>query len=175
MSPNALQSCLGVDFTRLLPLVQQAHLGHIELRGHVDVARGNGLGGFLAGILGMPATNPVCPMTVQGDHLNDRMIWRRSFDGRCLESQFVLEGNHLIEMMGPLKLKLRPSAVAGRLHYELDATHVGPLRLPRGLGPTLRAWEGEADGLYEFEVDIGLPLIGRLVRYAGRLQLVKGG
>jgi hypothetical protein len=113
-------------------------------------------------------------MTVSGDHLSDRMIWRRSFDGKKLESNFLRDGGYLTEMMGPLKLRLLPRVKLGRLHYELHGTQIGRIALPRFLMPTLVAWEGEAEGLYEFEVDIGLPLVGRLVRYAGKLTLVSG-
>jgi len=172
MSLNALQLCLGKDFTRLLPVVQQAHLGRIELQGHVSVMRGRGLGAVLASILGMPAANPQCFLTVSGDHLQDRMIWRRSFDGKKLESNFLRDGDYLTELMGPLKLRLMPRVKRGRLHYELRGTQIGRIALPGFLMPKLIAWEGEADGFCEFEVDIGLPLIGRLIRYAGRLKLV---
>ncbi|MDY0873513.1 DUF4166 domain-containing protein [Dongia rigui] len=172
MSLNALQLCLGADFAHLLPVVQQAHLGPIELRGHVSVTRGRGLGALLASVLNMPAANPQCFLIVSGDHLSDRMIWRRSFDGKKLESNFLLDGGHLIEMMGRLKLRLKPRVNAGRLHYELRSAYFGRIPLPRCLMPTLVAWEGEAEGFYEFEVEIRLPLIGRLVRYAGKLTLV---
>jgi hypothetical protein len=44
--------------------------------------------------------------------------------------------------------------------------------LPRGLAPDLEAWEGERDGRYDFAVEVRLPLVGRLVRYEGLLDLV---
>ena len=45
------------------------------------------------------------------------------------------------------------------------------MKLPRVLVPSLNAWEGERDGTYEFEVAVGLPLVGRVIRYAGQLHL----
>lgn len=173
MSLNALQLCLGSSFARLPPVVQRAHLGRIELQGHVSVLRGRGLGAVLASFFGMPVENDRCLLKVSGDHLNDRMIWRRSFDGKKMESQFLRDEDHLIEMMGPLKLRLTPRVDQGRLRYELRSTQIGRIVLPNFLAPKLIAWKGEADGFYEFEVEISLPLIGRLVRYAGRLQLVR--
>jgi hypothetical protein len=152
--------------------VQKAHLGRIELRGNVSVARGGWLGGLLAAIAGMPAANPECHMRVLGEHVEDRMIWRRSFGGQKLESNFVRDGDDLIETMGPLKLRLRPHAEQGRLRYDLIGAQIGPIRLPRFVMPQLTAWEGEWDGYYEFEVEIRLPLIGRLVRYGGLLTLI---
>jgi hypothetical protein len=42
---------------------------------------------------------------------------------------------------------------------------------PRVLAPGLEAWEGEHDGRYDFAVEVRLPIIGRLVRYEGLLEL----
>ena len=45
------------------------------------------------------------------------------------------------------------------------------IAVPHGLAPSLEAWEGERDGRYDFVVEVRLPLIGRLVRYEGQLDL----
>ena len=42
--------------------------------------------------------------------------------------------------------------------------------LPRLLHPTVRTFERERDGRYEFEVEAHLPLFGLLVRYSGWLE-----
>lgn len=173
--PNALILCMGGDFGRLPPLVQRAHRGNIRLEGNVTVTRGAGFGGRIAALVGLPDTNPECPLIVNGRHLPDRMIWQRDFAGWKMESRFTRSGHHLIETMGNLELRLRPECAGECLHYRLAAVRWHGLPLPSWVAPTLIAWEGEVDGFYEFEVDIGLPLVGRLVRYAGRLQLVKGG
>ena len=89
-----------------------------------------------------------------------------------MESNFTKSGSELIEEMGPVKLRLRPECAEGRLLYRLLEVRLGRMRLPRWLAPRLSAWEGEADGLYEFEVEIRLPFFGRLIRYAGRLTLI---
>jgi hypothetical protein len=108
---------------------------------------------------------------VVGWHFPDQMVWSRTFDGRTFESTFHLEDVLLIEAMGPLLLILDPAVEGGRLHYRLAATRLGPITLPRVLSPSLNAWEGERDGKYEFEVAVALPLIGRVIRYAGQLDL----
>jgi len=168
---NVLSQCLGDDFQRMPELVQRAHQGRIRLRGTVSVRRGRGLGGMMAAIMRLPAANEHCAMTVTGEHLPDRMIWRRDFAGTRMESNFSKRGDHLVEAMGPLHLFLRPEVAGGCLHYRLVAAQVGPVRLPRWLTPRLTAWERERDGRYEFEVDIKLPLLGRLVRYGGLMTL----
>jgi hypothetical protein len=168
---NALQTCMREDFNALHPLVQQAHRGKIHLTGTVAVARGRGLAGLLAALMKLPATDPACPMTVDGEHHADRMVWCRRFRDQPMVSNFRNAGDHLVESLGPLRLTLRPEAIDGRLHYRLLEVRRGALRLPRFLMPQLIAWEGEENGFYLFEVEIRLPLLGRLVRYAGRLTL----
>lgn len=174
LARNALQLCMGAAFERLPPVIQRAHVGDIRLEGVVTVSRGWGLAGLVAAIMRLPATNPDCAMVVVGRHLPDRMIWQRDFAGRKMESCFVKSGDALIEAMGAAKLRLYPECRDGRLYYRLAEVRVGGMPLPRWFAPTLIAWEGEAGGFYEFEVEIGLPLLGRLVRYAGKLTLVSG-
>lgn len=171
MSQNALADAMGADFERLDPLIQAAHRGRIQLTGTAEVTRGRGLGGWLASILGMPAANSDCPMSVEGEHLADAMHWSRNFAGHRMNSVFRRDGNHLVEQMGPIRLRLRPLAEVGRLVYRLETARIGILPLPQVLTPRLTAWEREVEGRYSFEVDIGLPLVGRLVRYRGKLDL----
>jgi hypothetical protein len=59
----------------------------------------------------------------------------------------------------------------GRLVYRLIATQIGPIALPRVLAPSMNAWESEKDGKYQFEVSVGLPLFGPVIRYSGSLEL----
>jgi hypothetical protein len=129
----------------------------------------------MAAIMRLPPANEQCAMTGTGEHLPDRMIWRRDFAGTRMESNFSKHGDHLVETMGPLSLFLRPEVAGGCLHYRLMSAQIGTLRLPRWLTPRLTAWERDRDGRYEFEVDIKLPVLGRLVRYAGLMTLEAAG
>jgi hypothetical protein len=43
------------------------------------------------------------------------------------------------------------------------------IRLPRWCWPHVKAFETAAGGRFRFDVEIGLPAIGRLVRYRGWL------
>ena len=168
---NALIACLGHSFSQLPEIVQRAHHGTIQLTGTVKVERGRGLGWLLAALMRMPRSHPKAELVVMGWHFPDQMVWSRSFDGQTFESTFRLEGTFLIEQMGSLSLILEPVAEGGRLVYRLAATRLGPITLPRALSPSLTAWEGERDGKYEFEVVIALPLVGRIIRYAGLLDM----
>jgi hypothetical protein len=171
MIGNALADAMGPDFARLDPLIQATHRGRIRLSGTVEVKRGRGLGGWLAGILKMPASNPACAMVVDGDHQPDVMLWSRDFAGHKMVSAFRRDGAYLTERMGPIALRLKPVVQNGSLIYRLVSARVGFLPLPGLLKPHLEASERESDGCYDFAVDVGLPLIGRLIRYRGQLVL----
>lgn len=168
---NVLSQCLGEDFKRMPAIVQRAHQGRIRLSGTVAVERGTGICALVAAVMKLPITSRQCTMTVSGEHFPDRMSWRRSFAGRKLESNFVKEGDYLVEFMGPIRLRLKPEFSDGCLSYRLVDARLGPVKLPQWLMPRLTAWERERNGRYEFDVDIRLPLLGRLVRYGGLMSL----
>ena len=57
-----------------------------------------------------------------------------------------------------------------RLVYRVEGWRLGPLPLPRALGPTTTAHEEvDVEGRFVFDVEIRLPLVGRVVRYRGWL------
>lgn len=167
---NALQICLGADFDHLPDAIRRAHVGKIRLTGRAQVTRGSGLANLLANLMGMPAAGQVA-MSVEGDHLPDRMIWDRQFDNRRFRSCFGLDGNRLIESLGPFRLRLRPEVRDQRLRYVLERVTIFGVPMPRNLAPDLEAWEGERDGRYDFAVEVRLPSLGRLVRYEGLFDL----
>jgi hypothetical protein len=169
--PNALQACLGDDFARLPETVRRAHVGNIHLTGQARVTRGGALANALASMMGLPHTSDRAEMTVDGDHLPDRMIWNRRFGARKFLSCFRLRCGRLIESVGPFHLQLRLEVRDHRLHYVLERVTLLGVSVPRSLAPDLEAWEGERNGRYEFAVEVRLPVIGRLVRYEGLLDL----
>ena len=172
---NAVQLCLGDVFDQLPDQVRRAHVGRIRLGGHARVTRGGGIASALANLMSLPAAAERVAMSVEGEHLPDRMIWNRQFGERRFRSCFRLDHCRLIESLGPFRLRLRLEARDRRLHYVLERVTILGLRVSRGLAPDLEAWEGERDGRYDFAVEVRLPVIGRLVRYEGLLDLVTAG
>ena len=158
-------------FAKLPALVQQAHRGTIRLSGTAKVERGSGLGGLIAQIMGLPKFNPKAELVVVAWHFPDQIVWSRTFDGKAFESTFKKDDDLLVEQMGPLSLYLQPMCEGGRLVYRLLGTQIGPISLPRFLAPSMNAWESEKDGKYQFEVSVGLPLCGQVIRYSGALDL----
>jgi hypothetical protein len=168
---NALQACLGDDFDRLPETVRRAHIGSIRLTGRARVTRGGILASMIATVMNLPAAADSVAMSVEGEHLLDCMIWNRQFGDRHFRSCFTLDRGRLIESLGPFRLRLRLEVRDHRLHYVLERVTLFGVPVPRALAPTLEAWEGERDGRYDFAVEIRLPVIGRLVRYEGLLDL----
>lgn len=168
---NALIDCMDGAFVKLPDLVQRAHRGTIQLKGTVRVERGSGLGGLIAMIMRLPKSNPKADLTVTAWHFPDQIVWSRNFDGRVFESTFKKDDDFLVEQMGPLSLYMQPMCEGGRLVYRLIATQIGPIALPRVLAPSMTAWESEKDGKYAFEVSVGLPILGQMIRYSGTLDL----
>jgi hypothetical protein len=170
--PNALHACLGDDFARLPETVRRAHVGNIRLTGQARVTRGGTIANIIANVMGLPATADRIAMSVEGDHLPDRMIWNRRFGDRKFESCFTLRQGRLVESLGPFQLQLRLEVRDHRLRYMLERVTLFGVPVPRAWAPQLEAWEGERDGRYDFAVEVRLPVIGRLVRYEGLLDLV---
>jgi hypothetical protein len=168
---NALIECMDGAFVKLPDLVQKAHRGTIKLFGTAKVERGVGLGGLIAAIMGLPKSNPKADLTVMAWHFPDQIVWSRTFDGKVFESTFKKDDDLLVEQMGPLSLYLQPMCEGGRLVYRLIGTQIGPITVPRILAPSMNAWESEKDGKYQFEVSVGLPVFGQVIRYSGTLDL----
>jgi len=169
---DAFRAACGAAFDRLPEIVRRAHTGRTRLAGQVRVQRGSWLAGLAADALGLPAAGESVAMTVESDHLPDRMIWNRTFGMRQFRSCFRLDGTGLTESVGPFRLRLELAVAGGRLQYRLRGVRVIGLPWPAKLAPALEAWEGAAGTQYEFAVEIRLPLLGRLVRYEGRLDHV---
>jgi hypothetical protein len=170
-SINALVDCLGASFARLPEIVQRAHRGTVRLSGKAKVERGGGLGGLIALAMRLPKSNPAADLTVDAWHFDDHMIWSRDFDGRVMESTFRKDEDFLVEKIGLISLYMEPTVEDSRLYYRLAGTYLGPIALPAALAPTMIAWEGERDGQYAFEVDVVLPIVGRVIRYSGSLDV----
>jgi Domain of unknown function (DUF4166) len=171
IASNAFDACLGAALDRLPHTVRCAHIGKIRLNGFARVMRGSMAANLFANSMDLPAASDRIAMTVDGEHLPDRMIWNRQFGSRQFHSCFTLDRGRLIESLGPFRLRLRLEARDRRLHYVLERVTLFGLPVPRVLAPHLEAWEGEREGRYEFAVEVRLPIIGRLIRYEGLLDL----
>ena len=167
---DAFRASCGAAFEHLPEIVRRAHSGRSRLAGQVRVRRGNRLSRLIADAMGLPKAGERVDMLVDSEHRPDCMLWNRSFGGRQFRSCFRLDAGGLTESVGPFRLHLRLVVADGRLLYRLERISLWRLPWPRWLAPALEAWEGAAGAQYEFAVEVRLPLLGRLVRYEGKLD-----
>lgn len=130
------------------------------------------LAALVARIVGFPTAQAACPAEVAIDADGARSIWRRRIGGHAFASVLSRprEGGRVEERFGPLAMDLGLTPEDARLVYRVEGWRLGPIPLPRALAPRTAAHEEvDAEGRFVFDVEISVPLAGRLVRYRGWL------
>ena len=102
--------------------------------------------------------------------------WRRVFEGRPFVTRQWAEGPLLVERFGALELRFALQAGPGGLCFEQRGAALAlgrwRLALPRPLWPRVEAFvSGEL--VPRVEVELRLPLLGTLCRYAGALDALE--
>ncbi len=173
------QELLGPKYLQLPPVVQQMHEvnGEVHAAGTGSIDRGSHpLSRLLASLLGMPKPGTWMPVhiTFRRDEEGEWLI--RDYDGQVLTThQGAGEGadaGMLLEGFGPVRLVIALDIEDDALAFTLKSVRLLGMPLPRALWPRLQAYESEVDGWYVSYVDIGLPFIGRLIRYCCRIKPV---
>ncbi len=167
---------LGERFTELPHPLQAMHdvPGVLSAQGRARVERGGGVVIALIGwIFRFPAAGDDVPLTVTFSTVGAQELWQRNFAGQLFcSSQEAGTGRYdglLVERFGPLSFAMTVLIRNHRLHLELVGASALGVPLPRFLLPSIDVFEHDADGRFNFHVDLGLPLIGRMVRYTGWL------
>ena len=130
------------------------------------------LAALAARIVGFPAAQAACPAEVAIDADGERSIWRRRIGGHAFASVLSRprQGGRVRERFGPLAMDLRLAPKGDRLVYRVEGWRLGPIPLPKAMAPRTTAHEEvDSEGRFVFDVEISLPLVGRLVRYRGWL------
>lgn len=128
----------------------------------------------------LPRLGAAVPLRVTMEALPDGGERRvRDFAGRRFRSTLrARPGGGLTERFGPFTFALEVPCDADGLRLVIAGWRLGKLPLPRRLAPVARAAErADAAGRFRFDVEMALPLLGRLVRYRGWLTpaCVHGG
>lgn len=132
----------------------------------------NPLAGLVGRLIGFPARSGVSSVEVVIDADGRRSIWRRRIGPARFRS--ILSdprpGGRISERFGPVTIDLRLEAAPDRLTYHVVSWRLGPIPLPRIGAPRTATHEQiDAEGRFAFDVEIGLPVLGRVVRYRGWL------
>lgn len=131
------------------------------------------MGRILASLFALPPAVDDAPIEVDFVARGGRETWTRRVGGRTMRSQQYVglrrpEG-WIVEQFGPLAFDLQVPVKDGRLELVMSGMRLAGVSLPRFCWPHVRAVETEGEGRFHFDVEIGLPWIGRLVRYRGFL------
>ena len=166
---------LGDAFASLPEVTQRLHRGRPALLATGQAAvigSQNWLGRPIAGLFGLPREASNVPLQVVIEARDGREHWTRFFDGRPMRSVLSRVADGVIEeRFGPVAIRLVLVPRADGLDMVRSAGRIGPVPLPGFLLPVIRAEERVDGHLHRFDVDIGLPVIGRLVAYRGWLEL----
>jgi NAD(P)-dependent dehydrogenase (short-subunit alcohol dehydrogenase family) len=164
---------LGDGFHRMPTAIRTAHMpGHrLVLSGEASIdGAENALGRVAAALLGLPVPGERVPVTVTMTALDGGEAWTRDFAGRRFRTELRSRPGGLTERFGLLAFDLDVPTSAEGLTMAITGWRLGPVPLPRTLAPRTEAREHvDQQGRFCFDVMIGLPVAGRLVRYRGWL------
>ncbi len=178
-STSPAERWFGAAFERLHPRLQALHRDGGRLSGRVVFTTGSGVSGWIGRrLMTRMGLRPGAParMTVEIAHDADGLHWRRRFDdGPMLASVFRPIGRWpegcWRERAGPLELDLDVDLADGGWRWRQRACRVMGLPLPRALWPRVEAGKRVVGAHYRFEVEIHLPLLGRVLAWGGDLDV----
>lgn len=172
MSLPLYRRVLGPRFAVLPTLVRDLHELEAASRwvGMAHVERGRSrLSRLAAWIAGLPPDGRDQTLCVTFEPVGAREIWTRRFGVVRFRSVQYERNGFLCERTGPTTFVFTPVASGNGLALRLDGFRLLGLPLPRLVHPSVRTWECEREGRYQFEVEACLPLAGLIIRYRGWL------
>jgi hypothetical protein len=168
---------LGPAFASLPPRLQELHGSAAARRwsGEAEVCCGRGTMARLIGtIFGFPKTAAHVPVTVRFAPERDGERWTRSFGGRVFSSVHVSGTGKdqylLVERFGIAAFALALVIDGGRLFFVPRRWSILGMPMPGFLLPGGSSFEAEEAGLFHFNIEISLPLVGLIVAYKGTLR-----
>lgn len=172
-STNVFRDVLGDRYSGLPHAVRALHeTAGRELAGEIHVARGtNALAAFAGRIAGLPPSFRG-PFRFESIPAAGSETWCRRVGGHEMRSTLRAEGGLLRERMGPIVFRFALEPDATGLNWRLARVHWLGIPLPVSwfAGVHAREFQHE-DGRYGFSVEAALPLLGRIVRYDGALDV----
>lgn len=166
---------MGASFAGLPEVTRRVHRGRPAIIAEGEAAvlgAQHALGRVVARMFGLPAEASRVPVRVLIESRDGREYWTRFFDGKPMRSVMQRAGDGLIEeRFGPVAIRMMLVARPDGLDMIRHSGRFGWLPLPQFLLPTIKAEERFEGNRHRFSVEVGLPLVGRLVAYRGYLAL----
>jgi hypothetical protein len=131
---------------------------------------------LLAALYGFPRAGAHVPVKVSFHRMEDGELWQRDFAGRKF-STFQSEGQGyadklLVERFGPVTFWMALVLKQGELHYVTRRWSIFGIPLPLVFAPNSTVYESADGDDFCFHVEVKHWLIGLLVRYEGKLEVV---
>jgi hypothetical protein len=171
------RSLMATDFDRLPAPIRELHdrRGDCRADGRCRIELGGTrLARLLATLMLLPPEGSDVALTVSFGVRDGIETWRRNFAGAVMTSRLRRGAGALaglvIEQRFPLTAAIRLVADAAGVTYRPVRCWLFGLRLPAWLQPSMAARESVVDGRFHFDVEIGVPLAGRIIRYRGWLR-----
>lgn len=128
---------------------------------------------LVAALFRLPAATAEAPIAVEFAATDDGEVWTRRIGARIMRSRQRIDprkpAGWLVEHFGIFAFDLELQVVQRRLSLLMRGMRCFGIPLPPVLWPRIAAREWEEQGRFCFDVEIALPLAGRLVRYRGWL------
>jgi len=162
---------LGAEFQRLDAPVRELHRGAGgDWRGSASVTRAKGwVAAIACRVAGLPPDMRDAPLRFELRSDARQEIWTRWFgSSTAMSSRLQADGRHLVEHLGPAKVRFALQVEQGSLHWQAVGLKVFGLALPRRAFD-LRARIDGKDGQYHFLIEVRVAGLGALIRYEGRL------
>jgi hypothetical protein len=167
---------LGGAYEQLSSPIQRAHdlTGTLVLAGRAKVEpAANPPARLIGRAVGFPPASDDLPVTVTLSRAGEREVWTRDFAGhefRSTQERGVGRNEGLIvERFGRIAFAMAIVVRDGELHLiQRRWTFLG-MPMPRFLLPRGEVYEHDADGRFNFHVDVVLPVVGRVAGYRGWL------
>jgi hypothetical protein len=168
---------LGDSYGALPGIIRRMHAVNprVEASGAGTVTHGtNWITRMMARALGFPAEGVDRPLAVSFLQGAGSETISRSYPDATLITHQRPAGpagsGRLAEGFGPFQLVILLVPSYRGLDFDLQEVGLWGRNLPKWLQPRLSAREFVEADWYRFEVEISLPVLGRLIRYEGRLR-----
>ena len=183
---NLLAKCLG-DISRNIPKqILDFHSGNYRgfAKGNLNCKRGKGIGNFIATLARFPKENEITPVVV---HV-DGGVWHRNFNNeRSLNSKWNVKNGFIIERFGVFSFIFQMKPIFNEENNVIGFEHVfkkmklfGFIPVPSliAVDPSGKCFAIQKDDQkmdkksWFVEVNIQIPLIGKLASYSGIMSIV---
>ncbi len=178
-SPQLFRHVLGSAFDTLPAKVQALHNLSTASKwsGTANVRRGHGvLTKIICACFGFPQAADDVPIGMSITPEGNRERWVRNFDGKVFSS-FQQRGTHkneflLVESFGVLDFSVALVVEEDKLCFVPRRWSCFGIPLPGFLLPKGRSFETEKNGLFCFNIEIVVPMVGLIVSYEGNLKRI---